>query len=351
MRPDSKDATLALASALAGQHHFADAVALILPIVEGHPEDDPSRLVLGDAQLALGEVTAAAQLYEQVAQRVQAPGVEARLAQLDQIRGHNADAIDHMKQAIKQLEADAAETDETTWYYWRLADLYLYTGQPELAAAVLRDLLGRSPDYQPAVIGLALTSCARGEVDVATRLMEQAVARSPDFPQLVALGDLDALAGNLVQAKAAHIRAARAGEIDTHLARPFAIFLIDHDRSPQRALQLAEDDLKLRHDVYTYDLLAWAQLANGQIAQASQSIVKALSEGTQDAQILYHAGMIALAEGNRPLAQARLEQAMRVNPYFSLSQRDKAIATLNQLHDANVADETTSYGRGGCHSK
>jgi hypothetical protein len=61
--------------------------------------------------------------------------------------------------------------------------------------------------------------------------------------------------------------------------------------------------------------------------------------------------MIALAEGNRPLARARLKQAMRMNPHFSLSQREKAIATLNQLRDANVADETTSYGSGGCHSK
>ena len=46
---------------------------------------------------------------------------------------------------------------------------------------------------------------------------------------------------------------------------------------PERALELAEAELDVRRDVYTYDALGWAQFNNGRLGEAQDSMKKALA--------------------------------------------------------------------------
>ena len=55
--------------------------------------------------------------------------------------------------------------------------------------------------------------------------------------------------------------------------------------------------LKLRHDVYTYDALAWALYKNQRIEEAARASDEALKLGAPEALFYYHAGMIANAMG------------------------------------------------------
>jgi len=53
------------------------------------------------------------------------------------------------------------------------------------------------------------------------------------------------------------------------------------------ALRLPEDELVAHVDIYGYDALAWALLANGRADEARPLMAEA-----RDATLLYHAGMI-----------------------------------------------------------
>jgi Tfp pilus assembly protein PilF len=58
---------------------------------------------------------------------------------------------------------------------------------------------------------------------------------------------------------------------------------------------------------------------------------EALRLNTQDARLYYHAGMIALAQGQKADARQYLERALTINPYFSPLQATEATALLATL--------------------
>src|SRR5262249_28845069 len=75
------------------------------------------------------------------------------------------------------------------------------------------------------------------------------------------------------------------------------------------AVKLANDELANRADVFTLDALAWALSASGRVEEAYSTMKKALAQGTQDARLFYHAGIISedvgqMKEGKRWFTKA-----------------------------------------------
>jgi tetratricopeptide (TPR) repeat protein len=100
------------------------------------------------------------------------------------------------------------------------------------------------------------------------------------------------------------------------------------------ALELAQKELEIRSDIYTYDVLAWTLYKNGRYQQASTAISEALKIGTKDARLLFHAGMIHHGLGNADAARDYLARVLSTNPHFHLLQADVAARTLKQLETA-----------------
>ena len=59
-----------------------------------------------------------------------------------------------------------------------------------------------------------------------------------------------------------------------------------------RALRPPGFEQVARKDIYGYDALAWALLANGRADEARAQMAEALALGTRDAKLLYHAAMV-----------------------------------------------------------
>ena len=79
--------------------------------------------------------------------------------------------------------------------------------------------------------------------------------------------------------------------------RAWGLFILDHG-TPQdaaRVLGKARVELRTRHDVYGYDLLAWALHREGRQAEARAAMRKALAQHTEDPQLLRHAQAIDAA--------------------------------------------------------
>jgi len=105
--------------------------------------------------------------------------------------------------------------------------------------------------------------------------------------------------------------------------RTLALYLAGSGDDPGRALELAQAEIAGRKDVYGYDALAWALLANHRPAEADTAMTTALAFGTHDAKLLYHAGMIAAALGDATRARTHLTDALALDPSF-----DPLAATL-----------------------
>src|SRR5258705_9711008 len=96
-----------------------------------------------------------------------------------------------------------------------------------------------------------------------------------------------------------------ASEVEAHLCqhgassdpRTLALYLATRHESPEVALRLARAELDSRNDVFTHDALAWSLAAAGNVVEALSEMQRALAEGTEDARLLFHAGIIASQAG------------------------------------------------------
>jgi tetratricopeptide (TPR) repeat protein len=153
---------------------------------------------------------------------------------------------------------------------------------------------------------------------------ERSIARALDPATLGVLHDAYAAIGDTARA-AEYYRAMALSVL--HQPGPFhrawSLFLLDHDREVKAVLDKATEEIRTRQDVYGYDLLAWALHKAGRNREARQHMTRALALGTQDATLLYHAGMIEHALGNAAAARHYLESALKTNPYWHPWQPDE----------------------------
>src|SRR4029077_14445079 len=119
--------------------------------------------------------------------------------------------------------------------------------------------------------------------------------------------------------------------------RTFALYLATRGQQVQQALKLAEDEMNTRADVFTMDTLAWALNANGRLHEAREYSKKALSEGTQDARLFYHAGCIAIAAGQDAEAEAAFQRSKQMKQMLMPSERDDLEKEYNFLRQREIS--------------
>lgn len=126
------------------------------------------------------------------------------------------------------------------------------------------------------------------------------------------------------------------------------MFYADHDIHLEQALELARKEFEVRHDIYTWDDLAWALYKNSQPEQAVAAMKEALHLETKDPLLLFHAGMIYKRLGDSKRAQDYLQRAIALNPQFHPFYADLARATLQGLRSRCLS--TVGQGRADARS-
>ena len=77
-------------------------------------------------------------------------------------------------------------------------------------------------------------------------------------------------------------------------------------------------------------------MVKGRLEEARTAIESARRLGTRDARMLYYAGMIALASGDRQNGRRLLQESLALNPRFDLLQARRAREALAQKPDSSV---------------
>jgi tetratricopeptide (TPR) repeat protein len=250
------------------------------------------------------------------------------------VMGDAEGAIAIMQRAI---DAGSPAAENTAWCLVDLGNLYFKTGQLDKAAEAFVTALRTFPGYHPAYAGQGRVLAARGKTAEAIESFRRAQAVVPMPEYAAALADLYQRTGN---EDAARQQIQLLDVIDRMVTanneksnRNLALVFADEGRKLGRALELAQAELSVRGDVYTYDALAWALYKNGRYGEAEQAAAKALRFGTPEPSFYFHAGMIAAALNKKSDAARDLDRALGLNPHFNREQAEIAGVTLRTLRN------------------
>lgn len=332
--PRSNDiALLRLSRSLLTQHRFGEALRVIN---HAAPSDRDAQRLRTDIFLELGRYQEAEGALALSPPDRQDPNYFALRARLLEFRGQSARALQCLRTATEQAEANLdASAENVAWYHVREARGLANKGSTALARQSLNQALSLFPNDYRAMSALAHLAANEHDWKSAIQWGRRAAAIVPDPDIIALLGDTYTATGKPAQARQQYQlletmgRLARAQGVLYDRQR--ALFYANHNRRLDEALSLARGELKLRRDIYTYDTLAWVYFKKGLLAEAEAASHRALAFQTQDAMLWYHAGLIAHAQGRPVQAVQYLQRALSINPRFHPSAPQHAAALLTKL--------------------
>lgn len=330
LRSDPGDYTLALAAAdclesrhpqqpavlllrghvLHQQHRFREAEQIARTLVARRTSVLDYGL-LGDALMEQGQLAEAAAAYQKMIDLKPFYQSYTRAAHVRWLRGDLDGAVALLRLAI--ASASPRDAESSAWAWTRLSAHQLQAGRLAEAESSAARALRHQPDYPAALL-------ARGRTLLAMRRTAHAVDALGTAARLNPLPEYQWILADALRLDGDEDGAARVERdlVERGAAsdpRTLALYLATRSVAPDRALALSADELAARADVFTLDAHAWALAANGRPREARDTIRRATAEGTQDARLFLHAGIIHLAageavEGRRWLRKADALKAM-----------------------------------------
>lgn len=330
--PTSTGTRALKATVLQATHDFRGALALGQAIVAEDPRNVDALAVVGDAQLELGQLDAAAATYARAGKIQAGPALDARLARLAWLRGDGPSAI-----ALATKARDVAAQDgssDPSFYEAQLGEMARLTGDATLARTSFAAALALRPGNQLALLGTARLQAYEGDPAGAIATLRKAAAIAPRPETLALLSDLLARTGDATGARqqAATIRVIEqlGGTSAQLFDRQVLAFELDHDGAIRDALAKATAAAEIRSDAAGLDVVAWASFRLGDLDGAARMSARALATGSVDARILYHAGAIAIARGEVADGRRFLQRAIDLGPALDPLDRSRAEALFGQ---------------------
>ncbi len=327
--PDNYDALKLRAKLLLTFHRFEEALEVARRTTALSPRDHDNYGALTDALVELGEYPVAVEAAQKMVDLRPDTSSYARVSYLRWLHGDTEGAVEAMRLAAQA--ASPGDPERVAWCHVQLGDALMNLGKAAEAEREFDRALFFFPDYGAALSAKARARAAAGDLDGALEIYRREHEREPSADAALALGDLYSKQGRAEEAEK-HYAAFESLERENAAAENdmyhFVAYWTDHDRNLDEALQLARKERERRKDIYTCDALAWALYKKGQFAEAKQFADEALRLGTRDPRLLYHAGMIAHALGERSRAARLLRQSLAINPSFDVLQSDVARRTL-----------------------
>ncbi len=342
-----------MAEVCMGEHRFSDAITYAQKALALGSGDLSSFAIVGDANADMGEYERAAIAYsrldisgESTAQPRNVYVRDSRTSYLKFVSGDTTGAIRLMQSAVAAGTEARLPAENLAWLYYELGEYEFQAGDIGAANRAYLTALNIHPGDYRALAGLGKLRGNQGRLDEAIKLYQGAIAVVPMPLYVAELGDVYKEAGNLAEAKKQYQLVeyiGMLGHINQVLHnRDLALFYADHDIKLDEALALARKEFEVRHDIYTWDALAWALYKNGKYQEASDAMEHALRPGARDALLFFHAGMIAGQLGQKSQAKGRLQTALNINPAFHVIYAGVARRQLKALD--NEAALTASQG-------
>jgi tetratricopeptide (TPR) repeat protein len=339
----SVDPLVHMALVYMGEHRFTEALASAQKAMAKGSGNVVAFAIAGDAYTDMGDYESAAKSYAALQTLGTTPVsplrlsylTDSRIAYLMFLHGDTVESIRLMKQSIMAALQMNLPPENLAWLFYELGERLFQEGDLESAALAFTSALKADPHHFRSLAGLGKVRAGQGRLEESIALYQASTALVP-LPQYVAdLGDVYLKLGRTKEAQQQYDLVEYIGYLSKLNQvlnnRELALFYADREIKLTQALQLAKAEFDVRHDIYTWDTLAWVLYKNKLFSEAANAAGNALRLGTQDSLLLFHAGMIRHALGDDEQAQTYLERALRINPHFHIFYSDEADHTLKAI--------------------
>jgi tetratricopeptide (TPR) repeat protein len=310
-------------------HQFPKVVDYATELIERNPSDSGVTGLRGDAFMERGLTKEAERDYQRMLELSPSLFSYNRMAYLRFVTGKPDEALGWMVQAV---EAGSKVPENTAWAWYEFGEMLFKVGKTKDAEAAYRTALSTFPGHHRAAGGLGRLLAAKGDVKGGEEYLRKAQAAVPLPEYSGALAKLAALKGDKAEEKRQDALVDAVEKLmkanGEKANRVLAIVYADEGRNLARALEIAQAEFEVRDDVYSYDALAWVLHRNGKTEEARKPMERALVLRTPEPAFYFHAGMIALASGDKEKAKAHLEHALALNPAFDFVHAAEAKAAL-----------------------
>ncbi|MEW5847294.1 MAG: tetratricopeptide repeat protein [Myxococcota bacterium] len=309
--PKHRDAMNLKGLVLLNDHKFTDARDMARHVLSLDPDNPVALGTLSDALMELGDFQGAAEAAQKMMDLKPNLPAYSRASYMRWLQGDVGAAIILARQAI---DAAGKAGEQAAWVLSDAAMLFWHKGDYAGADAGFDMALTQFVDHPYPLAGRARVAMAKGDYARAAQFAEKAYQKQPTAEHAWLLGDAHAAAGDEARAKEAYAEVVKHGKAGDK--RTLALFYATQNHDIEEALRLITDELKSRGDIYTHDAHAWVLYRAGKFPEAKAAVEKALQHGTQDARLLFHAGAIHLASGEKEKGRKLLQDALKLNPRF-----------------------------------
>jgi tetratricopeptide (TPR) repeat protein len=316
--PQSQEAMLLRAHVLQNLHRFKESETLARRLVQQRGLSFDYG-VLGDAFMEQGKLNEAVEAYQRMMNLKPDLHAYARAAHMRWLKGDLSGAIEAMQLAVSA--ASPLDPESAAWVNVRLASYKFQAGQFSEADQQCAVALSFQSDYAPALLLRGKILLAQNKFSEAAEALQRAAKLNPLPEYQWALAD--ALSANGREDEASVIEAQLQQRGAANDPRTLAVFLATRCELPETALRLARQELDSRNDVFTHDALAWSLAAAGNLTEAHSAMQRALAEGTEDARLFFHAGVIASQSGHTADAERWLRKASDLSHLLLPSERNE----------------------------
>ncbi|MCK1821150.1 tetratricopeptide repeat protein [Streptomyces sp. XM83C] len=329
--PDASDGLAALALA---RRDFRAAREHAEAALKERPKGWRSYPLLIEALTGLGDCKGAGRALDKLTDLHSGPAVQARAAAVYRERGWREDAA----AALSDAAAAAGAPAERAAYLERAGELAWERGDLPDALRHFRAAVRIDPDQRAAQAGQGRVLAALGRSSEALSMYRVALERRPDPGYALELGELYESLGLRDAARVQYdllralVRQHAAGGVDGDLV--LGRFEADHG-DPATAVGLLRAEWRRQPGIEVADALGWALHRAGSDEEALRFAVIATDKehgGTvRSAPYAYHRGMIERSLKRYGPARRHLQEALRINPYFSVLHAPQARAALRAL--------------------
>lgn len=306
--PQSQEAMLLRAHVLQNLHRFKESEALARHLVEQRGLSFDYGL-LGDALMEQGKLNDAVEAYQRMMNLKPDLRAYARAAHMRWLKGDLAGAIEAMQLAVDAASPNDAES--AAWVNTRLAAYLFQAGKFNEAEQRCAFALSLQSDYAPTLLLKGKILLAQKRFRDAVDVLQKAARRNPLPEYQWTLAEALRVAGREKEATEIEAQLRKHGANSD--PRTMSLFLATRHESPETALRLAKGELDSRSDVFTHDALAWSLAAADNVIEAQKEMERALAEGTEDARLFFHAGVIASKSGHTAEAERWLRKASELS--------------------------------------
>lgn len=293
-RDRNRGGTLVLTNALMGQHRFREALVQAEQVELEDSTDMTIASLTGEILLELGCYHDAARRFARIGTTTTNLAAQMRVVRWREVTGDVSGAHRLLLDARARAEhAFGLSREQRAWFELRVAEFdFRYGNEREGSRALARGLAVSPGDYRLHAVA-ARYALSRGDWNDAADHAGQSLDTHFDPAALALLAQAERGRGDSSAANRAidaMVLAIRSQPGAWH--RAWSLALLDAGREIPEVLAQSRRDLEDRHDVYAWDLQAWALHRTGDDAGAREAMAHALATGIRDPQVLAHAAAI-----------------------------------------------------------